>query len=305
MEKNTRTGIVFALVAALISGFSVFVNGIGVKATDPLEYTLLKNLGALLLLAGATLTISQLKHFKGLSRKDWTYLLAIGIIGGSVPFAMFFTGLSMGGAVISSFIYRSLFVFAGIFGFVLLREKLEPTDAAISLLLISANAILLPENITFGLGQALVLGATILWALEYTLSRKILSHIHPNAVMISRFLFGSIVLFAITGIPSIDALGLSTNAGIRLLSIAALILPVAILLAGFAWVWYRALAKLPVFRATAILTIGGIITAILDASILGKSISPISLGSFILITAGVALAIWKTNPNPEVQEIKA
>jgi drug/metabolite transporter (DMT)-like permease len=282
----SNKGMMFALMAALVSGASVFFNGVAVKLADPLAYTLLKNAGAFALIAAIVLALAETRHFRSLSRRQWGTLALIGIIGGSVPFAMFFWGLKLGGAAASSFIFRSLFIFAGVFGYLLLGERPGPREYAAGFMILIGNALLVSGELMLGPGQLLVLGATILWALEYTISRKALAGIHPRALMASRMFFGSLVLLlfmaASGSLASLGALGPETLAWLAVTSL---------LLGGFLLAWYNALRHLPVLRACSILALGGIITAALDALFLGKAVSPAEGLGFLLILLGVGAIV--------------
>jgi drug/metabolite transporter (DMT)-like permease len=283
MESNLRKGIALALLAALISGFSVFINGVAIKLADPVAYTLLKNVGAFALLAAIILECGELRHIRSLSRKQWMTLVLIGVIGGSIPFAMFFYGLKLGGAAVSSFIFRSLFVFAGVFGYLILKEEPEPRDVAAGFAILIGNALLVSGDLQLGLGQLLVLGATMLWALEYTLSRKALSDIAPRTLMASRMLFGSVVLLATMGIGG--ALG-----SFALTSIETIqwLLLTSVALGAFMMAWYTSLKYLPILKAASILALGGIVTAVLDAFFLGKAVTPGEAAGLFMILIGVA-----------------
>lgn len=284
MDEKCNRGLLLALMAALISGTSVFINGMAVKLADPFVYTTLKNTGALVFLAAVVLALTGLSHFRSLSKKQWGLLALIGIIGGSIPFLMFFWGLKLGGAAISSFIFRSLFLFAGVFGYFLLKERPGPKDVAAGFIILIGNALLVSGDIAFGLGQLLVLGATVLWALEYTISRKIMADIHPRAVMVSRMFFGSLVLFAfLFATGSIGAFSLVSTEVLGWLGITSL------LLFAFVFTWYSALRYLPVFKAASVLAIGGVITAALELFFLGKTVALTEAGGLILILAGALL----------------
>jgi drug/metabolite transporter (DMT)-like permease len=264
METGNPTGIyekgiILALITALISGVSVFVNGAAVKLADPIAYTLLKNFGALVFLGAIALAFHEMKNFRSLSTKQWGMLVLIGIIGGSLPFAMFFAGLKLGGAAASSFIFRSLFVFAGVFGYVILKEKLELRDIAAGFIMLAGSALLISGTFVFGFGEALVLAATALWALEYTISRKALADISPRVLMVSRMLFGSLALFCFLATTGSIGTLLAFNA-----EILGWVAITSLLLFGFVSAWYSALKHIPVFKATAILALGGIVTAALD-----------------------------------------
>lgn len=281
-----RKGLALAMLTALISGVSVFVNGEAVKLADPSVYTLLKNAGSLLFLGAMVLAFNEWHRFRSLTRRQWGLLALVGIIGGGAPFLMFFTGLAMGGAAASSFIYRSLFVFAGVAGWLFLKERPEPKDVAAGFLILAGNAFLVSGGISFGTGTMLVLGATVLWALEYALSRRLLSSIHPRVVMSCRMLFGSALLFAALGATGSLGQAASISSGALLWLIAT-----SALLAVFMLSWYTALKYLPLLKATSILALGGIVTAVLDLAFSSNAPAPAdALGLTLILAGAVAMA---------------
>jgi len=279
-----KKGIALALCTALISGLSVFINGAAVSQADPSVYTALKGIITLVFLVASAFALRDIKAFR-LSSRQWLMLALIGVVGGSVPFLMFFWGLKLGGAAVSSFIYRSLFLFAGVFGYLLLRERPEPRDVAAGVLLLAGNALLLSGSLSFGLGQMLVLGATVLWALEYTISRKVMADVEPHVVMTGRMLFGSLVLlgfFALDGsLPSLAASAVSAA--------SPWLIVTSLLLFAFLVTWYNSLRELPVLKATSILALGGVVTALLNI-VIGKAPSFVEALGLLLILSGALAA---------------
>lgn len=283
-SMGRERGLSLALVAALISGVSVFLNGVAVAPADPFVYTTLKNIGAFIFLAAAVLAFRELGNFRNLSARQWGMLALIGIIGGSIPFLLFFWGLKLGGAAVSSFIFRSLFIFAGFFGYILLKERPEPKDAAAGALMLIGSALLVPGGFVFGFGQALVLAATLFWALEYTVSRRLMADVHPRVVMVSRMLFGSIILLAF-----LAATGPLTAMTPTADMLAWLVLA-SLLLFGFMSAWYSSLKHLQVLTATSILALGGIVTAALNLVFLGKAVSLTdAFGLLLILTGAIAM----------------
>jgi len=274
-----------AVAAALISGFSVFINGVAVTLTDPFVYTAMKNIGALVFLAAVVLAFREIKNFRSLSTRQWGMLVLIGVIGGSIPFLLFFWGLKLGGAAVSSFIFRSLFIFAGVFGYILLKERLEPKDVAAGALMLIGNAMLVSGDFAFGFAQLLVLGATVMWALEYTVSRKLMSDVQPRVVMVSRMLFGSIVLLLFLGATGSLATITITTEMLLWLAVTSL------LLFGFVTAWYSSLRYLPVLKASSILALGGIVTAALNIAFLGKAIALNEAFGLLLVLLGAVAMV--------------
>ena len=94
---NTQKGFYLVLGTALISGLANFFNKFGMKALgkDAFQYTTLKNVVVALILTLIVLTPFIFKKLKKLVRKDWLKLSLIGLVGGSIPFLLFFKGLSL------------------------------------------------------------------------------------------------------------------------------------------------------------------------------------------------------------------
>ena len=116
------------LACALISGFSVVYNASAVKGADPVAFTTLKNAMAAVAVLAVALAIGSWPLFAKLKRGQWLKLLTIAVVGGSIPFALFFIGLSLASSGgMASFIYRILFFFAAGFAAVFLKEKINIT----------------------------------------------------------------------------------------------------------------------------------------------------------------------------------
>jgi drug/metabolite transporter (DMT)-like permease len=283
-----KKGLALALCAAFISGLSVFVNSVGVSGQDPFAYTVLKNAFAGILFAVVLFLFGNYKGVLALSKKQVSKLFVITIIGGSVPFLMFFWGLSLLGGPAGSFVYRFLFAFAAIFAAVLLKEKLDYRFAAGAGLAIAGNFILLGAGkLSLGLGECLVLGATALWALEWTLTKKYLAEIPGRVIATSRMLAGAaamvIILVAVGRTDSISALFSFTPAA--LLWGAA----VGTLLFLYLSAWYSALSRISVTKATAILTLAGPITTILGVIFANQVVSLSTVFGMVLLAAGALL----------------
>ena len=93
MSETTKRGIIFSLVAALISGVSIFYNKlIIIKGVEPIVLNIFKNGGVALIFSLIVLTAKRNLLYK-LSKTDWFKLITLGIIGGGIPFVLFFEGL--------------------------------------------------------------------------------------------------------------------------------------------------------------------------------------------------------------------
>ncbi|HLC48441.1 MAG TPA: DMT family transporter [Candidatus Norongarragalinales archaeon] len=287
---SEEKGIVLAFLTALISGASVFVNGFVVKGFDPVVFTALKNLGAAIFLVGAIILLKERKKLSQLSSSQWKWLIAIGIIGGSIPFLMFFQGLSMIPAVKGSFLFRMLFIFSAVFAIFMLKEKPSRNTVIGAMIFLVGNAILIgQENIfSFGLGELLVLLATIIWAFEYVLSKWVMQKtgLEPRMVAFGRMFVGMLVLAGYLGavgkISSIPSLSLIQWEWVAITSVFLFL---------FVSSWYAALKWAKAATATAILAMGGPITTALNFLFLGKAPLMIDALGLLLVVAGISILV--------------
>ncbi|MDP1710479.1 MAG: EamA family transporter, partial [candidate division WWE3 bacterium] len=95
MNINEKKGLLLVLGTAVISGFSIFINKFGVKEFDPYLFTWVKNTFVALMILGIALGSGEINALRKISPRQLLLLLAIGLLGGAVPFLLFFKGLSL------------------------------------------------------------------------------------------------------------------------------------------------------------------------------------------------------------------
>jgi drug/metabolite transporter (DMT)-like permease len=299
---STRTvGVALAFGTACISGIAVYVNSKGVSHFDDATvYTTAKNAvaGTLLLLLALPLLLapraSGSRVARPATRSHWLALVAVACIGGSVPFVLFFEGLSRASATQAAFIHKTLIVWVALLAVPLLRERLGPAHVlAIGLLMVGQGW--LAGNlgtVTFGAGEAMVLAATLLWAIEVIVVKRLVAAIEPRTLAAGRMGLGTVVLVAwvaATGGAG-NLFGLSAGQW-------AWALLTGLLLTGYVATWYAALARAQAVDVTAVLVFGAVVTAVLAGAADGVPVDAVGLA---VITAGVALAgaasLWRTPP---------
>jgi drug/metabolite transporter (DMT)-like permease len=199
-RSNPRIGYAFAVLNAVISGVAVYVNSLGVATfQSPTLYTALKNgLVGVLLLVPVIILGRERQRFQQMSSRDWAWLLAVAVVGGSVPYALFFTGLKMTNAVTGSLGDHLQFALVAVLAVLLLKERLTPTLWAGLLVLLAG--VLLGTNLNlvrWNTGTALILASTVLFAVEWVIVKHLLrGRLHPFTVMTAKMTLGSILLFA-------------------------------------------------------------------------------------------------------------
>ncbi|HEY7025293.1 MAG TPA: DMT family transporter [Candidatus Limnocylindrales bacterium] len=292
-----RTGILLAVAAALISGISVFVNSYAVKALpDPAVFTTLKNsMAALVLFAVAVPIVGRRGRSFRLVRRDAAWLTVIAIIGGSVPFLLFFTGLSLATAPTAAFIQKTLFIWVALLAVPFLGERMGWLQVgAMGVLLGSQLLIAPPTGVTWGVGETLIAAATLLWSVEVILAKKLLARVDPLVVGVGRLGLGLIVLFGYLALAGkLSVIGTLTTTQWSWVAVTGL------LLAGYVGTWFSALKNAPATIVTCVLVLAAPITALLDAVINGRIPGPAPLGGYGLATlAAVALAVATLRARP-------
>jgi drug/metabolite transporter (DMT)-like permease len=285
-----KKGILLAVATALISGVSVFVNSYAVKAMpDPALFTTLKNGAAAFALLIVALPIIQRRGgtFR-LNRRDAGRLTLIAIVGGSVPFLLFFTGLSMASAPSAAFIHKTLFIWVALLAVPFLGETLGLLQiGALGVLLASQWLIIPPSGVTWGTGETMIAAATLLWSVEVILAKRLVGRVDPLVVGVGRLGIGLVVLvgyLAITG-----KVGIITTLDGAQWSWVAL---TGLLLAGYVGTWFSALRLAPATVVTSVLVLAAPITALIDVVVNGKVPGVAPLAGYGLITLGaVALVV--------------
>lgn len=274
-----KRGVVLALMTALISGFSIFINKLGVTGMNPFMFTFMKNLLVGVFLFSIIILARNFNEFKLLRIKDWSKLMLIGLVGGSVPFLMFFYGLKLASAITASFIHKTMFIFVAILAMAFLKEKLNRNFLIGAALLVIANFLLISlKSFSFGLGEALILGATILWSTEIIISKHTLKNLSGNIVAFSRMFFGSLFILIFL---------LATNNFTLSLAPAQIswTLITSLLLLGYVTTFYNALKLEKASIVTPILLLGSFITLALNSIYSGNLLSiPHVIGSIAMFS---------------------
>ena len=285
-----KKGLIFAFFTALVSGFSIFVNKFGLKESDPFVFTGMKNIAVVVFLISAIILLGEIGELRRLSIKQWGKLTLIGLFGGSIPFLLFFKGLSMTSAATGSFIHKTMFVFVTMGAVIFLKERAEKPFIIGAVLLLAGNALLLKlSSFSLNTGDLLILIATLLWSVENIISKHALKEISSRVVAFGRMAIGFlfILLFwAFTG-------RIETALSLTMPQLSWILLTSAFL---FLYVvsWYYALQKLKASVATSILLLGSPITTLLSMAFLGADVTIGQAFGMLMIVAGIVMAVWFT-----------
>lgn len=301
MNEAFSKALRFALITALISGFAVFINKFGVKLWDDSSaYTTAKNIVAAVFLAGLIMTSGRFAELKTLSEKTWAKLALIGLVGGSVPFLLFFKSLTLIPAAEAAFIHKTLFLWVALFSYPVLKERLSKIQLlALAVLGLAVFLSGAPSKWDFGIGALLALAATLLWAIENIIAKIVLRDLSATTVAWARMTLGSFFLLAYL-------LATGNIAHVVPTSLAQMgwALAVGLILFGYVSFWYAALKGAPATIVTAILVIAAPITSSLEAIFVTHTFPSKIVIPMLFMTVAVALLARELRRTPAPQDIQ-
>jgi len=289
LPATLRTGVLLALATALLSGVSIWVNAFAVKQLpDPAVYTTVKNGVAAVLLVGLMAATVRPAAIRGIAPRTWGWLLLIGVVGGSVPFILFFTGLAQASAPSAAFIHKTLFIWVALLAVPFLGERLGIAQlVALGVLLAGQALVLTPSGVTWGPGETLIAAATLLWAVESIVAKHVLRDVHAAVVGACRLGIGLVVLVAF--LAATGKLGTVATLSGGQWAWAGL---TGLFLFGYVATWFAALQRAPASLVTAILVLGAPVTAAVQIAASGAMPAGQALaGQGLILVAGAALAL--------------
>jgi drug/metabolite transporter (DMT)-like permease len=305
---TSHRGIGYALAAAGVSGVAVFVNGLAVRHFDDATvYTTMKNLlaGAVLavvLLATTAREPERVVQVRAVARRAWPTLAVIALVGGAVPFVLFFEGLARATSTNAAFIHKTLVVWVAIGATIVLRERVTAVHVAAIGLLVVGHLVLTGGlgAATFGSAELLVLAATLLWAIEVFVVKRLLDDVPAQLAATARMAGGSVLLvawLAVTGrLGELAVFG--THQWLWVILTGST-------LAAFVATWYTALSLAPAIDVTAVLVLGAVITGLLNTGFRGVPLTAESFGYVLIVLGVLAVAARALAERPDRRRVPA
>jgi len=280
---------ILALATAFISGVSFFVNKFAVDAMkDPILFATLKNSLVAVFIIGVMLVFKRWNEIRSLTKRQWLKLFAIGVIGGSLPFALFFWGFAQTSAVNGAFIHKTLFLWVALLAIPFLKERMVWQQwAGVTIVFVGNLFIGGFTGFKFNIGEMMILAATILWAIENIIAKKALADISGVTVGAARMVIGSALLIGYTAIfgSFVPVFTLTpTQWGWTILT--------SVFLTGYVLTWYAALKRAPATFVATLLVPATLVTNVLSALFITHTLTGQDLASAVVYGLGIFLVIF-------------
>ncbi|MBU0530073.1 MAG: EamA family transporter [Candidatus Aenigmatarchaeota archaeon] len=294
MKRNKEFyGTLLAVCTAIISGVAIFANKIFIVDMDPTIFTAVRAIfiGIIFFVISSVQVKFDYKKFKKI---PWKYLLVIGIIGGGVAFLMFFTGLKFTTGGRAAFLHKTLPLYTTLLAFVFLKERITQKQLTALIFMFIGTIVLYSAVITPtemwlnpGLGDLLIIGATIFWGIENVVAKKAMMLKESNLVVgFGRMFFGALILFGVVLLTG----KLDLLFTLQPHQTANLLISTAILF-GFVLTYYWSLKYINVSKASSILLLAPVITLLLGVGFLGEPAPAVQLAGSAIILIGAYLIL--------------
>lgn len=259
-KTDFKKGVIYALITATISGIAIFYAKISLAKIPPLILTTSRNLYVAFIFLFFFLINKKIGQLKKISQKQLFLLVLIGVIGGALPFYLFFTGLKIIGAQNTNLIHKTLFIWVTIFAVIFLKEKINFSYLVSFFLIFFANFYFNKIKFSFNQGEIFVLLATFLWSIENILAKKVLQKVEPEMVGLFRMGIGSLLLLTFIFLTNQYHLFYQLS----LQQIKTIFIGGTILF-FYVYFWYKALKYAPASLVTLILSFSTIVGTFLNS----------------------------------------
>jgi len=293
MTPTRNRGLVLAASTAAISGVAIWVNSSGVAAYgNATAYTTAKNAASAVVIAAVFLAARRLRGADAVSLtrptrpRQWWGLAYVAVLGGAVPFLLFFGGLASTASTQAAFLHKTLIVWVALLAVPLLKERLTPWHgAAIVLLVVGQLGLTGAVAFVPDVGIVMIGAATLMWAVEVIATKRLLVGITPWTVSLARMGGGTLALLAWAA-----ATGALGGVMPRTSSQWAWVALTGVLLAGYVLTWHQALWRAPAVDVTAVLVLGAIVTAVLAGAFDGAPVA--AKAPWLALLAAGGVLVW-------------
>ena len=285
MEQEEKEGLIFIIITILIAGAVPIIVKYGAELVHPLFFATISSL-----IAGGCLFVLSLVNssWKTLFHKEYILqLFLIGFFGITLANILFFFGVTFTSGINSSILLQVEPLYGIFIGYILLHEKITLKQIFLTFIIIIGTLVVISKiKFSFNWGDLLILLTPICWQLTHFLSKRLLrlsKEITPLLIATARTFYGGIFLFFISNIVGVTQFN-------RLLSSKILLIILFQGVIGFAlhyFIWYEAIKRINLSKATALISIYPTFSIILAMLVLREVPAFYQIIGFFIILIGI------------------
>ncbi|RPJ26164.1 MAG: DMT family transporter [Chloroflexi bacterium] len=285
--SKTLVGILCGLSAAAIWGGMYVVSKVVLDIIPPFSLVSLR-----LILGVLTLVIVMwIRGFPKISRKQLFQVLGVGLVGYGISLSLQFLGTKLSTAANGSLVTSATPAFVLIFAAILLKERITPLRLiALFLATLGVVAVIDPRSAQLDpdlfLGNILLIGAAVTWALYSVLVRKATQNLDVIPFSLIAFLGGLPVVVPV-GAWELKTIGV----GELSLGVVGGVLFIGIISTALAMVlWNNAFALVDASLVSLTFFAQPVVGTVLGWLFLGERITPLFLLGGLLIGLGLVIS---------------
>jgi drug/metabolite transporter (DMT)-like permease len=285
LEKKEKEGIIFVIITIFIAGALPIIIKYGTGLINPLFFATFSSLIAGIFLFKLAILKGNWKIL--FNKRYFLRLLLIGFFGITLSNICFFFGVTLTSGINSSILLVIEPLYATFIGYMLLNEKITLKQIFFTMIIMLGTLVVIYRaGSIFNWGDLLVLLTPLCWQIAHFFSKRLMAsykEITPMLIATARTLYGGIFLFilsSVEGVNQYDKLGI-TN---------ILLLLIFQGIVGFALhysIWYEAIKRLNLSKATTLVSVYPTFSILLAWIILKEFPTFYQLAGFALIMVGI------------------
>lgn len=274
-------GLFYLIIASLTFGFTFITDKIGIDSgVDPGVFSFVRIFFALIFVFLVWLKFRKSRKLK-LTKKYIPNLIVIGVIASGVAILIANISLQTTTATNVGVMQGLIAATTMIFAYFMLKERLPGLFYPVLILMVIGLILLTSDGFTElpKKGDFLVLTIVPIVAFVNSYAKKTMKNLHWLSVALGRFLFGSIFLVLAIPFFGIDKISTISNGFIWVILSAILV--------GFRVIaFYKGIELEGPTLAATMLSIGPVITIIMESLVLGASFSLVMVLGFLMVIIG-------------------
>lgn len=285
----TKKALFYLTLTAIATGLAAVINKAGLNAgLNSLSFALMATLIAAII--PFFYVIANLKEVKRIERKNWLYLITLGVVHTGTARFTLYIGQSLTSAMNVGFLQKTSVVFTAIFAYFMVRERISRSQILPMVipfvgvfLLTTSGHLQIPRA-----GDLLIVSTAMQWGIGNSLAKITMGKVPPNMISALNIIIGAVFMLVVV----FSLIGL--NAFAAFLSGFWYVIASAMLMDIFVFAFFKGLDLSGPTRAVTFVLTSAVFCAMFAYLILGERLSLIQGVGAIIILAGVYLLAKST-----------
>lgn len=289
-----REGTVALIFTVLIFGSSYAITKVGLEEVSPLVLSLIRSFIACIFLSSIIISKGDTGNFIAILKDEWKYFAALGLVGVALFNIFQNVGVKLTSSALAGTLHNTIPLFVLILSWIFLHENVTKNKiigmftgmfGACIVVFVGKDFTDILHNQTI-IGNALVLGSAVMWAIYTILNKNVSKHYNPLYLTASAYIFGSMFLLPVAA--SFENIGSLASLSMKTWLI---ILYLGIFSSGITFfLWNFALSRMDSTKASVFIYLIPIVAMLIGWACMDEAITIYMLIGFVLTIFGIYLS---------------